>query len=118
MQIDIQTKGFGLTPSLVAHVARRLRAIAGRLGPRLRQITAHLSDQNGPRGGIDKQCHLVLHVDGAAPVVVTDARQDLYLAVDRAAERARRALTRRLKRARRISDRHSASGQCKLEIGS
>ena len=28
------------------------------------------------------------------------------------------ALTRRLKRARRISDRHSASGQCKLELGS
>ena len=111
MNIDIKTLGFGLTSGLRDHVADRLRASLGRFAARVRQVTARLSDLNGPRGGLDKRCQLMLHVDGAVPIVVRDTEQDLYVAVDRAAERARRTLARQVQRSHRMKERRSASGR-------
>lgn len=111
MNIDIQTLGFTLTPGLRDHVAGSLHTQLGRFGPRLRQVSVRLEDLNGPRGGVAQQCRLMLRVDGARTIVVRDTETDLYAAVDRAAERAGRTLVRRLKRALRIADRRSASGE-------
>lgn len=111
MNIDIKTQGFGLTPGLRDHVADRVSTSLGRFEERVRQVTVRLSDLNGPRGGIDKQCQLMLRVDRARSIVVRDIAEDLYVAVDRAAERAGRTLVRRLKCSHRMADRRSASGE-------
>lgn len=99
MQIDIQARGFALTPGLRMHVEHRLRFALGRFQDRLMRVVVCLSDVNGPRGGVDKLCQVQLRLHGLPDIVVKDAEADLYVAVDRAAERAGRTLRRHLRRA-------------------
>ena len=100
MQIDIQARGFLLTEGLRAHVEERLRFALTRFHDRVMRTAVRLSDVNGPRGGMDKHCQLQLRLRGLPDIVVKDTEVDLYVAVDRAAERAGRTLGRHLRWAR------------------
>lgn len=99
MQIDIQARGFALSAGLRTHVEHRLRFALSRFQDRLMRVTVRLSDVNGPRGGVDKLCQFHLRLHGLPDIVVKDTEADLYVAVDRAAERAGRTLRRHLRRA-------------------
>ena len=103
MQITIQTRQFALTEAIRDHVETHLRGALGRFRNRLAAIEVRLSDLNGPRGGIDKRCHLNLRVGGLPAIVVEDTSDDLYAAITRSVSRARQTLTRRLRRARALS---------------
>jgi len=103
MHIDIQSQGFTLTPALRAHAERRLRLALGATRPGVLRVAVRLSDDNGPRGGEDKRCRVRIAVAGVPDIVIEDAESDLYVAIDRAADRAGRTLVRRL--SRRIEQR-------------
>lgn len=107
MQLDIQTRGFTLTDALRLHCERRLRFALGAAGGRLRSVGVRLSDVNGPRGGVDKRCILRATATGMPPVVIEHDETDIYVAVDRAAYRLARSLTRKLQKSWR--DRRDAS---------
>lgn len=100
MQFDIQARGFTLTDAMRAHCERRLRFALGRAGGRLHGIGVRLSDVNGPRGGVDKRCILHATATGMPPLVITHDETDIYAAVDHAADRLARVLTRQMKRNR------------------
>jgi ribosomal subunit interface protein len=100
MNIHIQARGFALTDSLREHVERRLHFALGWADDRLRQISVRLWDENGPRGGEDKRCRIQITFPGAPSVVIDDTEADLYVAIDRAADRAGRSVARRLERQR------------------
>jgi putative sigma-54 modulation protein len=103
MQIDIQARGFSLTPALRSHAERRLRHAFGSVQAQVGRVTIRLTDDNGPRGGDDKRCLVQASLRGGSPVVVEDIEHDLYVAIDRALDRAGRAAVRRV--ARRREDR-------------
>ena len=105
MNITIQTQGFELTDALREHTLRRLRFSLHWAGRDVRQIQVRLSDINGPKGGFDKRCHLQIRLSNDSDVSIEDTEDDLYLAIDRAVERGKRTITRKLdrKRAQRIS---------------
>ena len=96
MKIGIQCRGFSLTSAIAGHVRKRLDFLLGRGIRRLRRVDVTLSDTNGPRGGIDKRCHIKVSLDGLRPVVIEDVQADLYTAIDRAAGRASRTVVRRI----------------------
>ena len=100
MHIHIQARGFALTDSLREHIERRLRFAIGWADDRLRRVSVRLSDENGPRGGEDKRCRIQIAFPGAPSVVIEDTEADLYVAIDRAADRAGRSVARRLERQR------------------
>ena len=62
------------------------------------RVVVRLSDINGPRGGADKRCHIQVVLAGIPDVVVEDTEVDLYTAIDRATDRARRTVFRRVDR--------------------
>lgn len=101
MQIAIQAHGFTLTEALRAHVSNRLHHAFGCCADRISRIVVRLSDINGPRGGVDKRCQIQARLATLADVVIEDTEADLYVAIDRAAERAGRAAVRHLARQRR-----------------
>lgn len=101
MQLDIQARGFTLTDALRQHCERRLRFALGPTSGRLRGVSMRLSDVNGPRGGVDKRCVIRASSAGAPPVVIAHTETDIYVAIDRAADRLARSLTRRLQRSMR-----------------
>lgn len=98
MQIEIRAIGLELTESLREHLMRRLQFALSRFEDRIVRVTARLSDLNGPRGGVDKSCHLQIRLDGLPDIRIDDAEADLYVAISRAADRAGRTLGRRLQR--------------------
>lgn len=100
MQITIHTQGFSLTPGLREHVEKRLAYALSHGDGSVMRLTVRLSDINGPRGGDDKRCLIEVRLKHAPAVVIEDIEADLYVAIDRAAERAGRTLARRLARQR------------------
>jgi len=100
MQIDIQARNFKLTDGLNTHINRRLGFALSNSDDYIQHIIVRLSDINGPRGGADKCCHIQVVLPGLPDVVIEDTESDLYVAIDRAADRAGRTVTRRIARKR------------------
>ena len=100
MRIDIQSRGFDLTEGLREHTERRLQFALNWASHDVRTVSVRLFDINGPRGGNDKRCRIQIPISGGQDVVIEDTEADLYVAIDRAADRTERALARRLERQR------------------
>jgi ribosome hibernation promoting factor len=100
MRIDIKASRFELTDGLREHTERRLQFALGWASLNVRKVVVRLSDINGPRGGSDKRCRIQISIARAQDVVIEDTECDLYVAIDRAADRAGRAVERRLERLR------------------
>ena len=100
MKIDIRTQGFELTAGLQAHTERRIQFALDWARHDIHTIKLNFSDINGPRGGDDNRCHLRIPMPHMRDVIIEDTAADLYLAVDRAIDRAARTLERRLSRQR------------------
>ncbi len=62
------------------------------------RATIQLSDLNGPRGGIDKQCVIEVSAAGSTPVVVRSVADNWHCALNRALARASTALKKLLSR--------------------
>lgn len=100
MQIDIQARQFPLTDALRAHVKRRLGFALSNRDEYIQRVIVRLSDINGPRGGDDKKCQIQVVLNPLPDVIIEDIEADMYVAIDRAAERASRTVGRRLSRLR------------------
>lgn len=79
---------------------RRVRQALRRMAWLTPRVRVHLSDINGPRGGIDKRCQIELITDGGKPVVVTSLARDWFTALQSALTRATRSLLHNLQRSR------------------
>ncbi len=100
MQIEIQARNFNLTEALCNHTERRLGFALSARDDHIQRIIVRLSDINGPRGGVDKHCHIQVVLAHMPDVVIEDTEADMYAAIDRAADRAGRTVARRLARQR------------------
>ncbi len=107
MIIDIQARDFQLTDALSHYIRRRLDFALSPRYEQIQQIQVRLSDVNGPRGGKDKCCQLHIVLPRLQDVVVDDTEVDMYVAINRAIDRAGRSVTRRLSK-RRIRHPRSA----------
>jgi putative sigma-54 modulation protein len=87
-------------PELTAHVERRLRFALTRFNGRIGRVNVFLADQNGPRGGIDKTCRIVVRLRDGGDVVAEVSDVDWEVAVDRATTRIGHSTGRELARRR------------------
>jgi len=100
MWLDIRSQDLDIGQGLRGHIERRLRFALGRFGPRVSRVTVYLADLNGPRGGIDKRCRIVVRLQRSGQVFVEDTDTDLEAVVDRAADRVGQSVSRHLERRR------------------
>ena len=100
MKIDIQAHGVELTDGLRGHVEHRLGFALSQFQDRIRGVVVRLSDGNGSKAGIDKRCNLRVRLNGLPDIVVEETEADFPIAVNRAADRAKRTLAGRLLRVR------------------
>lgn len=101
MQVIFETRDLEaaqLRQLAVRRVRRALRRLSW-LAPRAR---VHLSDVNGPRGGIDKRCRIEVVTDSTSPVVITSMARDWPSALHSALARAAQALLHNWQRAREV----------------
>ena len=98
MKLEMRGKGIELTDELKAHIERRFRFALTRFGSALRRVRVHLTDINGPKGGLDVRCRVRVDHRGVGQLVIQETNEDPFAAVVRATERAAHSLTRRLGR--------------------
>jgi putative sigma-54 modulation protein len=84
-------------------IQRRILFALSRFEVRLRGVSVVLTDENGPRGGVDKTCRIKVRLRRLGDIVVTDRDREVAACVSRAAERAGRAVQREVERQRRPS---------------
>ena len=96
--IDVQARNFSLTDSINTHIREKLEHMIHNFGDRLLKITVHLSDDNGPKGGIDKHCHIHVDMKKLPTVVIKDSEENLYTAIDKACHRAERAVRKSIEK--------------------
>lgn len=100
MRIEIRGQNVGLTPALEEYAVRRFTTALRRFDKRVSSVTIRFVDENGPRGGVDKHCQAELHMPRLRGVMIDEQNEDLYAAIDAAADRAARIVTREIGRRR------------------
>lgn len=98
MQIEIRTAKVELTPAHRDLVRRRTSFALSRLRPRVERVDVRFEDVNGTRGGVDKQCRVMVTLTHGPATVVEDRDADLATLIDRALARAGRAAAKRIAR--------------------
>ena len=101
MIIDIQARNVSLTETLRSYVVKRINSSLTGNNDYIQRIVVRLSDINGPKGGIDKRCHIQVVIPHQPDVVIDDVESSLYAAVDLAANRAGRTVSRHVAKYRK-----------------
>lgn len=95
-QVPVTVKCSDDVPRAVAERARRRVQFAlDRFRSRVRAVRVRLTDINGPRGGVDKQCVVAVQLQHPSRLMLIEhIAADFGEAVDRAADRAGRSVAR------------------------
>jgi putative sigma-54 modulation protein len=98
MHIEIHPSNVDLRSEYVERIERRIQFSLSRIGKRIRLIEVRLSDINGPRGGIDKRCRVLVHLEQqqGAPIVVEKHGADVFELIDRAIDSVGQSARKRL----------------------
>jgi ribosome-associated translation inhibitor RaiA len=100
MRLEIRRRGVKVTEELRTYLKERLRLALGRFGRYIGLVRVYLRDVNGPRGGADKKCRIVVELPPRGRVVVTGVDADIRAAIFSTANRAGFAVRRHVKRRR------------------
>lgn len=100
MHLYVRSKRLVVTDKLREHIHDRLVFALGRFAHRIEDVTSSLADMNGPKGGIDKQCRLVVRLRPKGKVTIEESANDLYAAIGRAVDRVGQTVGRHLERRR------------------
>lgn len=98
MRVLIHPRTITADRELRTRVTQALEASLAPVRQHLLWLDAYLTDVNGPRGGPDKRCRIVVHLHTGGPVVVSRTGRDPVAAVSAAAARCRRLILTCLKR--------------------
>ncbi len=89
-------------PELVREAAERRAALKlSRFGDIVRSVDVSITDVNGPRGGVDVRCRVVVRLKRADDVIIQEQAESVKDAIAGAFDRAARAVAR-------ASDRHAS----------
>jgi putative sigma-54 modulation protein len=78
----------------------KLRAKLHKYERYITEVIVHLKDENGMKGGEDKQCRIEAIVAGFEPVIVLEKHHDVRAALEIACDRLDDAVHRHIERAR------------------
>ncbi|MCC5858484.1 MAG: HPF/RaiA family ribosome-associated protein [Ectothiorhodospiraceae bacterium] len=88
MQIQLNSaQGVAMSPALEEHINKHLQSVDRRFGQRLTRIEVYLTDVNGPKGGVNKQCKLEARPRGGDPLMAESLHENAYDAVSGAVKR-------------------------------
>lgn len=98
MMMNVNFRNIDGDASTVNYINQRLSFALARTQHEVRSTAVTLSDVNGPKGGLDKQCKIVLKANGLKEIVISERQPDVHQAINRGIARASQNLARQLKR--------------------
>lgn len=103
MKLTVNFRNIKGDPETIEHIDRRLSFGFSRIRHKVESLEITIADTNGPKGGVDKQCQIVIKPVRLKRLIVTERRANLNEALDRCIERAIQSLNRRLRRKRHLA---------------
>jgi ribosome-associated translation inhibitor RaiA len=88
MDIQVRSLSFALTTGLQRAVLHHVARTLADHGQWIDRVMVRLSDVNGPRGGEDKLCRIVVSMVPSGGLIAQATDCDMYAAIRRAADRA------------------------------
>lgn len=112
MHLQVNGLNITLTDNLLDHVDKRFRFALDRLEPMVGRVAVRLADQNGPRGGVDKECKVLVMMRNGDTIVLHEKGEEMMNVIDRASDKTKRLINRKIdkKRTKRRKDAHAATG--------
>ena len=101
MKIIIKTHRVKLDQKTIVAMERRIRFALGKFGDSVNEATVRLTDLNGPKGGVDKNCLIVVKLRKGGEVIVQGSGKDCIVTLNYCADRIGRAVERDLSRNRK-----------------
>lgn len=113
MLLYIHGKNVPITPPLRAFVERKIRFALDRVAHRIATVRVRFDDINGPRGGIDKRCVIVVTGERGWAARAEQVAPDTLAALAAATDRLERLVARqhRRRRDRELTRARDAAGQ-------
>ena len=104
MKVIIRGVHLSLDPELRAYVEKRLARPMERFADDpSAELTVMLKDNNGSKGGLDKECSVTFSMPGSAALHVTESDAEIHQAVDLAEGRLVTAAKRELEKKRTVA---------------
>ena len=104
MQMTIASRGADLTPTIREHIQDRLHAALDQHATRIEQVEVMIEDENGPRGGLDQVCRVVVSLTNGMQLRHERKGLDLYANVSLIADKVKQRVGRELAK---LKDRRS-----------
>ena len=98
MRISINDKQKQISAVALERIAARVESAFSKFSQHIVSIDLVTQDVNGPRGGVDKRCQVLVNLRKKKQVVVTSESEALSKAISTAIERAKRTTGRNIKR--------------------
>lgn len=102
MRFALTGKNVALPNDLRDLIERRFDFALSRFSDMVDRVNVAVVDENGPKGGVDKMCRVLVHIRGLEDVKVIERDADVPAAASRAAERVGRAVARALVKRRQL----------------
>jgi ribosomal subunit interface protein len=100
MELEIRGQNMRVGDRLHEQVERQMNFALGQFESWISAATVHLEDVNGPKGGIDKQCRVLVNLKGGKTLKVEDLDADIGIAINRAADRVGQVVGREVDKRR------------------
>ena len=110
MNIQIVDRNVGITQNQRDHIDRCLQFAFDRFSIHVNAIDISLADVNGPKGGEDVQCRMLISLHGTGELIVEGKGVSVESVVTDTTDRAALAVSRRIDRLRNVQGT-SMSGQ-------
>lgn len=111
MELTITDLNVNLSSDNLTRIKQKVRRMFSKVGDGIDTIKLSLNDINGPKGGKDKHCRIVIILKGLPDIVITDNQDSVMNAVNIALSRARLTLLKKVKRRQKnfvtIKPRHT-----------
>jgi ribosomal subunit interface protein len=96
MQMTIASRSADLTQPIREHIENRLHAALDQHASRIEAVHVMIEDENGPRGGFDQVCRVVVSLTNGMKLRHERRGLDLYANVSLIADKVKRRVGREL----------------------
>ena len=100
MELEIRRQNIRLDQGQLEEVERRMASALDQFDSWIVGTTVHLEDVNGNKGGVDKQCRVLINLRSGKTLKVEDTDREILAAVARAADRIGNVVGREIDRKR------------------
>jgi ribosomal subunit interface protein len=87
MELEIHGQNLRVGEGLHEQVERQMNFALGQFESWISGVSVYLEDVNGPKGGVDKQCRVIVTLKGGKILKIEDMDADLTVAINRATGR-------------------------------